>query len=201
MKKMKHLTNILLILFAMSLLLTGCKKEEAESGEVVRTNVALTVQADLTRLAVTDTPTITPTPEATLAPTMQPQTPTSQTPVLQITNTLPSAGTTNAAEWVSNDPADGSLVEGGIPFNAVVTLLNTGDTTWTTSYYIEFFFNEQLGAPDKIYMPIDVPPGKQVEIEVPFVALDQEGTFRSDWYVVSADEIVFYSFYFEFRFG
>jgi hypothetical protein len=71
-------------------------------------------------------------------------------------------------------------------FTMEVTLMNTGETTWTTAYYIKFSSGERMSAPEKIFMPYSVPPGKNAIITITFKAPDSLGTKRSTWAMVNA---------------
>ena len=57
-----------------------------------------------------------------------------------------------------------------------------------------------MNAPEEIMMPYAVPPGTQVELEVTFTALQEDGTFRSNWIICNARDIPFAEFYFEYKF-
>ena len=179
--------------------ITACSNRTPTlTGEMVITNVALTVQADLTKIAA-DLPTNTPTPDVTPTPTQEPFTPTTA-PTLTPTGPTP----TNTSEfsidngvWVSSNPPDGSVFVPNQNFTMTVTLMNTGDTTWTTSYYIKFSSGDQMKAPDKIFMPYPVPPSKNVQIAIPFTAPESLGLKRSTWKIVNAQAKEFATFWCE----
>jgi len=125
---------VLLALISILIALNACKAKgtPTPSPEMVITNVALTVQADLTEMAAqiptnTSTPEITPTFTATPTPTLT-LTPTGPTP----TNT--SSFASDNGVWVESNPPDGTFVTPGQEFTITVTLMNTGDTTWAGLY-------------------------------------------------------------------
>jgi len=170
------------------------------SPEEIMTSIAETVAVDFTRTAIarpTDTPTPPPPPTNTATPV---------TPTIVVTNTpagtqVPTSipGGQDAGVWVSSNPADGSNITAGQPFDVNVTLMNTGTTTWTTAYAIKFINGERMGAPESIPMTIDVPPTKSITLTVHFTAPSTAGTVRSNWQIVNAAGTGFYSFYFEYN--
>jgi len=170
------------------------------SPEEIMTSIAETVAVDFTRTAIarpTDTPTPLPTPTNTATPV---------TPTIAVTNTpagtqVPTSipGGQDAGVWVSSNPADGSNITAGQPFDVNVTLMNTGTTTWTTAYAIKFINGERMSAPETIYLPIEVPPTKSITLTVKFTAPSSGGTVRSNWQIVNAAGTGFYSFYFEYN--
>jgi len=101
--------------------------------------------------------------------------------------------------WVSSNPADNSHITAGLPFDVVLTLMNTGTTTWTTAYAIKFVSGDKLGASDTITMPYEVPPTKTVTITMKFTAPAAAGKVRGDWAIVNAQGTSFSTFYFEYQ--
>jgi len=201
MKNKKIMGRLLLLGLSMALLLSACSSATPTmSPEEIMTSIAETVAVDFTRTAIarpTDTPTPLPTPTNTATPV---------TPTIAVTNTpagtqAPTSipGGQDAGVWVSSNPADGSNITAGQPFDVNVTLMNTGTTTWTTAYAIKFINGERMGAPETIYMPIDVPPTKSITLTVRFTAPSTGGTVRSNWQIVNAAGTGFYAFYFEYN--
>ena len=181
--KMFFLAGILIMLA-----LSGCgTRKPTLTGDMVITSVAQTVQADLTKVAAS-IPTSTPTPLA--SPTNTPE-PFTATPTATFTPTGPTPTNTSASSidygvWISSTPPDGSVFVPNQTFTMEVTLMNTGETTWTTAYYIKFSSGERMSAPEKIFMPYSVPPGKNAVIAITFKAPDTLGTKRSTWAMVNA---------------
>jgi len=191
---------VLLALVSILMALNACKAKgtPTPSPEMVITNVALTVQADLTEMAA-QIPTNTSTPEITPTLTAEPITPT---PTFTLTPTGPTPTNTSSfandnGVWVESNPPDGTFVTPGQEFTITVTLMNTGDTTWTSNYYIQFFSGEQMGAPEKIYMPYPIPPTKNVQIAIDFQAPESIGLKHSDWRIVNAQDEGIYLFWIE----
>ena len=207
-KKMK---TVLLIGLALMLALAGCRpKEDPMAEEMRQTNVAQTVAAQFTKTAIAR-PTDTPVPTATTAPTATPTSlPTSSVPTAAIgvtpspqtttTAAAPTAsGGVDAGVWARSAPADDSVIDAGAKFQVVVTLMNTGTTTWTTDYYIQFVDGANFGLTEKtIKMPIDVPPTMSVQFTLNFTAPQTAGVAKSDWNIVNSSNVPFGYFYFQY---
>jgi hypothetical protein len=106
----------------------------------------------------------------------------------------PSTGTDKAA-WLANDPPDNTKFAPGEAFTVTWTIENIGSSTWTTSFYIQFATGERMDAIEKIFLPYPVPPNRNVQISVDFVAPDSTGAKRSDWKLVNANDAAFFDFY------
>lgn len=199
MKMQNNLKSLFLAGMLIMLALSACgPRTPTLTGDMVITSVAQTVQADLTKVAAS-IPTSTPTPEASPTSTPEPFTPT---PTATFTPTGPTPTNTSSSSvdygvWVSSNPPDGSVFVPNQTFTMVVTLMNTGETTWTTAYYIKFSSGERMSAPEKIFMPYSVPPGKNVVIAITFKAPDTLGTKRSTWVMVNAANKEFSTFWCE----
>ncbi len=184
-----------------ALLLSGCAASTPTlSPDQIMTGVAQTVEVDFTRTAIarpTDTPTPLPTPTNTpMLPTAT--FPPTNTPAAGATATTAPGGR-DAGVWVSSNPADNSNITAGLPFDVVLTLMNTGTTTWTTAYAIKFVSGDRLGASETMTMPYEVPPTKTVTFTMKFTAPATSGKVRSDWAMVNAAGTSFSSFYFEYN--
>ncbi len=195
----------ILLICVICISITSCKEATPTTDpDLVITNIALTVQVDLTNTArpkPTNTPTTAPTSTPTLKPTLA-ETIIESTPTTDLTTTTPTTppqGNEDNGVWVISDPPDGAKVVVGEDFKVAFRLMNTGTSTWTTGYYIKFNTGVQMGAPDKIMMPYEVPAGKSVDLTIEFEAPETAGIARSDWFLVNADNINFYTFYFEYE--
>jgi hypothetical protein len=183
------------------LLLSACSKSTpTPSPDQIMTSIAQTVEVDFTRTAIarpTDTPTPLPTPTYTPVPPTATFPPTN-TPAAGATATAVPGGR-DAGVWVSSNPADNSNITAGLPFDVVLTLMNTGTTTWTSAYAIKFISGDRLGASETISMPYEVPPSKTVTLTMKFTAPSTAGKVRGDWAIVNAAGTSFSSFYFEYN--
>ena len=198
MQKIIRETTILLIaIILLGITLSACSASEPELDiDAQKTGFAQTanVQASQTveaRPTATETPipspTFTPTVTGTSAPIL---TPTESNGTQQ----PPSTGT-DAAAWLANDPPDNTKFAPGEAFTVTWTIENIGSSTWTTSYYIQFATGEQMGADEKIFLPYPVPPNRNVQISVDFVAPESAGSKRSDWKLVNASDAAFFDFF------
>ncbi len=167
----------------------------------IYTEVAQTVQAGLTQTAAampTATPTITPPPTATATPTLAvtlPPAGETTTPVASPTR--PGANLPDRAEWVSQSPADGTVLLPGQEFTMTWTIRNIGDTTWTTAYQLRFYLANQalrLGASD-IKFPKEVKKGETVDLSLTMKAPTTPGDYTSVWVLTNANGQNFYTVY------
>ena len=199
------ITNLLLGLCVAVLALSACgPRVSTPSPDQMRTYVAETIAFQLTRTEIarpseTPTPTLAP-PTATVAvPTAAVGQPTSTVPG-QATATPPPPQTgVDAGVWTYSNPADGSNIQAGGKFTVVVTLMNTGTTTWNTSYYIMHTGGPAMGAPTKINMPYEVPPNMSVQISIEFTAPSEPGAVKSEWVIVNPSDVGFAIFWFEYN--
>jgi hypothetical protein len=193
----------IIIIGLTSLLFSAC----APNQPTVDVNAQRTGFAQTAYVLATGTALAQPTPTETPQPT----------PTLDATGeTTPNAGITNdeanteteatiagedAAIWLSNDPPDNTVFNPGEPFTVTWKLENTGTSTWTTRYYIMYLSGEQMDAPEKVYLPYPVPPGKNVEISVDFIAPEEEGDKETQWQIVNSSDLAFYQFYLIIKVG
>lgn len=198
MQKIIRKTTILLIaIILLGITLSACSASEPELDiDAQKTGFAQTadVQASQT-VEARPTSTETPMPSPTFTPTVT----ATNTPILTPTETNiaqqpPSTGTDTAA-WLANDPPDNTKFATGEAFTVTWTIENIGSSTWTTSYYVQFATGERMGAIEKIFLPYPVPPERNVQISVNFVAPESTGAKRSDWKMVNANDVAFYDFY------
>jgi hypothetical protein len=203
---------LVVILLLSGIVLGACQAGEPEIDiDAQKTNFAHTAEAQSSMTAaaleaaqptathspetVPATPTLTPTLEGNQAEETPGDPETTPTSDNQPSPTNTPLNTTDAAVWRANDPPDNTDFEPGEEFTVTWTLENIGTSTWTTSYYIQFFSGEQMEAEEKVYVPYPVPPGKNVQISVDFVAPESEGTKQSNWIFKNPDGETFYSFY------
>lgn len=209
--KQKTTTQILLGLSVVVLMLSACgPRVSTPSPDQMQTFVAETIAVQLTRTEIAR-PSETPTP--TLAPTqtVAPATPTAAVPTAAVesptstvagpsTATPPPAQTgVDAGVWTYSLPVDGSNITAGGKFKVVVTLMNTGTTTWNTSYYIMHTDGPAMGAATEIKMPYDVPPNMSVQITIEFTAPAETGKVKSSWMIVNPNDVGFAVFWFEYN--
>ena len=202
MKDILRKTTILLIaIILLGISLSACRPSEPELDvDAQKTGFAQTAEIQSTQ-TVEARPTATETlvPSPTLNPTITSTGAGTGTPMLtptesNVTQQPPTSGS-DAASWLANDPPDNTEFAPGDEFTVTWTIENIGTSTWTTSYYIQFATGEQMGAVEKIFLPYPVPPNRNVQISVDFVAPESTGSKRSDWKLVNANDVAFYDFY------
>lgn len=69
----------------------------------------------------------------------------------------------------------------GQAFTKVWRLINAGSCTWTSEYRIELFSGDQMGAPQQVFLPDQVPPGVAVDISVDMIAPQVPGVHQGSW--------------------
>ena len=200
MTKIKTLT-LWIIIAISALLFSACQtKEPTQDIDAQKIGFAQTAEVQMTMTAEaqpTRTPTraftLTPEPTATDESTENPQegTPTEITTATQ----PPSNGGEDSGAWLSNDPPDDTIFAPGEAFTVTWTLENTGSSTWNNNYYIEFAEGEQMGAEERYFIPLSVPPNTSVQVSADFVAPESEGTKQSTWNLVNDSDMAFYQFF------
>jgi hypothetical protein len=188
----------------------------------IYTQAAATVQAGLdqtesskptaTQAPATSTPTMialnnatnTPQPGANLTP---------GTPGTPAVATTPGAGTPGAlvptftkpavastivntgdkAEWVSQDPADGTTVHKGNDLTVKFTIKNTGTKTWTTAYTFRFYAGDRMNAPSDLNMTKEVKPNDTITFTFAVNIPNRTGDTNTIWVVTNPDGLNFYS--------
>ncbi len=204
------ITKLLLGLSVAILALSACgPRVSTPSPDQMKTYVAETIAAQLTRTEIAR-PSETPTATLAPSPTLSPPTATVSIPTAAVglpTTTVAGPATAtppppqtgvDAGVWTYSNPADGANIQAGGKFTVVVTLMNTGTTTWNTSYYIMHTGGPAMGAPTEITMPYDVPPNMSVQIEIEFTAPTETGAVKSDWMIVNPSDVGFAVFWFEY---
>jgi len=139
--------------------------------------VQLTQNAALTPSPLPPTATIAPT--NTQAPTAVPATlPAAETKAPAATSA--SAQTKDAASFVEDVTIpDGTGAAPGVQFEKIWRIKNTGETTWTTAYSLNWVDGERMGSPDSIPMPKEVRPGETVDISVKLTAPAKSGSYQT----------------------
>ena len=176
------------ILLAGLLFLAACaggsRGTPTVNPEMILTEAAGTVVVQLTEVAaLTPSPlpaTATPLPTNTMLPTA----PAAAEPPPAATNTLaptsPAAqGQDNASFVADVTVPDGTGAVPGVQFEKTWRIKNTGVSTWTAAYSLDYIDGERMGAPDRIPMPKDVRPGETVDISVTLTAPAKAGSYQT----------------------
>lgn len=193
MKKKNYLLMIGLgFAMIMILMLGACGPSEPEVDvEAQRTGFAQTAEAQATMTAEAQ-PTATETPLPTATFTATPN--VTNTPANTPTPRNDAGGGTDRAVLIAQEPDDNSAITPGEAFTVTWTFENSGSSTWNTNYYIQFISGEQMGAPEKVFFWLPVPPGTSLPLTVNFTAPTSAGSVTSSWKVVNANDAAFYDF-------
>lgn len=191
----KHIFALILTIL-LGLLLSACRSTEPEFDiDAQKTGFAQTaeVQATLTA-AAQPTATETPLPTQTFTPA-----PTAtKTPIITATKAgdgnTPPAGGVDRAQVIAQEPADNTNIQPGAAFTVTWTLENKGTSTWTVNYYIEHASGESLGATEKVFIWLPVPPETSLPLTVNLVAPETPGSKVSNWKFFNANGTAFYDF-------
>jgi hypothetical protein len=193
MKKKRFLTIILLTISALLIAACGQTAEAEPTVDpiVLLTQVAGTVQAELT--AAAPEPTIAPPPTATPLPV-----PTQPLPSLPTAPSGPPAAnpavpgqTPDDAKWIADlESPDGTIFEPGDRFTRVFQIENTGTTTWNTGYRLIYLDGQPIMCDEEdmnIYLQQSVEPTNQVTFSLSVTAPDPHGTY-TNWFRMINDE-------------
>jgi hypothetical protein len=180
--------NGMIILTTLSACGLGLSPEPTVDASALITSVAETVQAELSQTAAAlPTSTNTPVPTVTSTPTI------TNTPIALTSITIPAPSTGRTSTGVIADDAefeadvtipDNTIVSPGEEFLKTWRILNTGSTTWNTTYQLVYADGIALSDyEDVIVEPIvDLPdaiaPNESAEVSVRIVAPTRNGTYR-----------------------
>lgn len=144
------------------------------------TLAAQTVEAELTRVALSQPATQTVIPGAATA-TLPPIVSNTSTPIPLVspTNTqIPC----NLASFVQDVTIpDGSNIVTNSTFTKTWRLKNVGSCTWTSSYSLVFDRGDKMSGPDAQPISGSVAPGQTVDISVSLTAPASAGSYRGYW--------------------
>ncbi len=196
-KRIRLIIALVIIALFTGVALNACAQSEPEVDiDAQRTSFAQTADAQATMTmeampTATETPLPSPTFTATPVPTNTPDvTPTDTNGAVD----QPGGGT-DSAVVIIQEPPDNTQIRPGEVFSVTWTFENTGTSTWTTGYYIEFASGEQMGASDPVFMWLSVPPQRSLPVSVNLTAPQSEGTKRSNWKLFNANNVAFYDFH------
>lgn len=146
----------------------------SETAEIVTTEIIM-ITPPMRSVAPTATvpaavsPTETTVPSATSAPSF-----------VYPTFTVPAGGYYDKAAYEGQTPEDGTHVEANSEFDIAWYLLNTGTTTWNSSYTCRYFTGTDITKPGKTRYPIigTVPPNAIGCCIVDAVAPEEPGPYK-----------------------
>ena len=89
--------------------------------------------------------------------------------------------------WVSDvSIPDDTVFAPSTPFTKTWQIRNTGSCPWASGTQWVFADGAEMSAPSYVDLP-ETERNQIVEVSVPFVAPDEDDTYRSDWAIVSPD--------------
>jgi hypothetical protein len=111
------------------------------------------------------------------------------------TQFVPRANAASLCDWAKFiadvTVADNASFPPGVPFTKTWRLQNIGTCTWTTSYHLVHYSNEQMGAPGSVSLPKQVAPGEMVDISVNMVSPMTGGQHDGTWILSNASGVRF----------
>jgi hypothetical protein len=177
---------------AISLMMAACRPAPtALPTETQDPNLVYTAAAETAQVRLTENASITPTeppPTPTLEPTPT-QAPTATPEQAEATAVATPAPTTGAQPAAGDNAVyvqdvtipDGTVIGAGESFVKTWKLMNTGTTTWTTSYSLVHVSDNLMGAENSVPLRVEVPPNQNVDISVNMVAPSANGNYRGFW--------------------
>lgn len=129
-----------------------------------------TVAAQTASALLTQSATLTPSPQATTSSTPVPPGPSGDKATFVADVTIP----------------DHTVLAPGTAFVKTWKLQNSGTTTWTTSYTLDFISGEQMGTVTSVHISQSVSPGTQIEVSVDMVAPTTAGSYQGYWKMKNA---------------
>lgn len=175
----RFIRNVFVLSIVVVLILSACnlpsRTPATEDPNVVFTQAALTVQAQLTQSVPFNTPTLPPPPATNTAVIL----PTATVAVATNTPVLSATPICDQAQFVKDVTIpDGTLIAPGTSFKKTWRLRNTGTCTWS-GYTLVFDKGEAMSP---VIDPIPtVAPGQEVDVSVTFTAPTTNDTYRSYW--------------------
>jgi len=180
MKIAKYLKISVFLGISMVLASCGSKAEPIPTVDpnMIMTQVALTVQADVTRIALlTPSATLPPPPAATL-----PTDPTLALPPGQPDQAPVPASLPDNATWIADVTVpDGTAFGKNQSFTKTWKIMNTGTTTWDSSYKLVYADGPILGEVLIVSIINPVMPNDQIELSVPMKSPSELGTVVNHW--------------------
>ena len=195
--------NSKLIIFSIlisALLLSACGAKATADPNQKMTEIAATVQAQLTQSAPiiptnTNTP-VAPTETLTITPAAPTNTPegAAATSTMVVIPSQPSGTSDDDANFVSDVTIpDGSTLKAGEQFTKTWRFQNIGKTTWTTDYAIQYLEGNLMGKDSALTFKLakNVAPGEYGDVSVIFTAPLEPGVYSSYWKLLSVDGYYF----------
>ncbi len=180
---------------------TQVAEQAAQTAAAQQTNVAkLTPQATSTPQP-TEPPAASPTegtPKPTTAGTQATANPTTAgttgpglpTTVVLPTNTQAAPSVPDKLLYVSQSPADGTVVKAGDKWTMTWKLQNVGTTTWDNTYRVRLYGGERFGVQD-FALSATVAPKATINLTADMTAPSNAGQYNSIWVLTNPDGVNF----------
>lgn len=99
---------------------------------------------------------------------------------------------TNRAKFVTDVTVpDWTTFAPNTPFTKTWRLMNAGTCTWTTSYTLEFFGGNQMGAAQINPLPASVAPGGTIDLSLNLIAPSTPNSYLSSWILKTDKKVSF----------
>ncbi len=203
---MSNPSRLITIVLLLTLFLSACNlpasTEEPEGPGAILTAAAQTVEANLTQLAIQNTPTVS------IQPTSTPAVATATSAVLSPAVPSSTSGALPATAGSDCDDADfvadvtipdGTVMDAGESFTKTWRLKNAGTCSWTTSYSVIFSDGDSMGGPATQAFTTTVNPGQTVDISIDLKAPSTPGNYTGYWQLRNAAGVTFATFYVEIK--
>lgn len=196
-KKFRFIASLMLAGLTLSVAAACSRAETTPNAEAVYTQAAQTVQAGLTQTAAlmpTNTATNTPLPTNTVTPTQAVTATSAVSPTNTVVPTNPRPTIADKGLWISQNPADGTVVSPNQPFNMVWTVKNVGTTTWNTNYQLRYYLSEAIlrFSGQDIKFPKEVKPGETIDLSTSMRAPTSTGDYTTIWVLTNDQGVNFY---------
>lgn len=167
-----------------------------QGAEGVLTAAAQTVEANMTRSAILNPPTVPPT--STLGVSI----PTS---TLAVSTSVPPTSppptqTCDVAEFIDDVTIpDGTTLKPNEAFTKTWRLKNIGTCSWTSSYAVIFSSGDSMNGPATQALVGNVTPGQTVDISVNLTAPGSDGSYKGYWKLRNSAGVHFSQFYVDIK--
>jgi hypothetical protein len=189
----KKFAALILVLFVLAACSPASPIEATPDQGEITTQIAQTVQAELTRVAPAAPTTAVPesaTEETQPTPTQEPlATATSDvpmaTPTLLYTPTPLIA--CNLVEFISHITVipDSSFTP-GTDFTKTWRVKNIGACTWNTDYDLVFVNGDRMDSPASVALPREIKPGETIDLSINLEAPAKVGAYVGNWVLRNA---------------
>jgi len=170
---------VLLVMFLIRGLQTNQQQAEINLTSTAAWATQFAMQTEAARPTNTSIPTQTATPEPTFTPVPPTETST-EIPAISTPDLIPGCDVAAFIDDVTIP--DGTEFDPDTKFTKTWRLLNNGTCTWNSFYKIYFVSGDKMSGPSsKPLTPLEVPPGKAIEVSVELRAPKKAGTYRGYW--------------------